>query len=140
MSPITEPVVIVLGGQERHLLLTANGLLVAEKHLDPPGTSLLTGAGALLRKLTVGTVRALLYGALMHETPGKTLAEKQAALPIDEVGDWITFANVNEVSVAVVRCWRVSQGLTPDLTAEELAAAEPAAGEETLPLETSQLG
>src|SRR4051812_1595755 len=98
-NPIAPAVEIEIGGDTRHLLLDFNAIAAAE---SATGKNYLT-IGALSRP-GGADVTALLWGALLHETPELTLRE---------VRSWVSYANIvtitNKVYETINACFPKAQ-------------------------------
>jgi hypothetical protein len=90
LDPTLPNVSLILGGVERHLVFDFNAIVLAEKLT---GVNLLK---AIVADVDATNLRALLWTALVRESPKLTL---------DEVGTWISMRNAGIIRRALVTAW-----------------------------------
>lgn len=106
---IVPVITLSLGGKTRNLKFDFNALAAMEQATGKSFTD-----ATLWTKIGAGSLRTMLWAALLHESPD--LTEK-------EVGTWVSMGNLKEVMDAVSKAMTLS-----------LAEIDPNAGETKLPL------
>ena len=90
LDPTLPDVSLILNGVERHLCYDHNAIAQVEKIT---GLNLLFAAAAAPNATAL---RALLWAALLRETPG---------LSLEEVGSWMTPQNIPTIHAALQATW-----------------------------------
>lgn len=115
---------VVLGGTARTLVYDLNALCRLKKE---QGINILTLADGDTDDPVL--LRALVWGGLVREEPGLT---------VEQVGAWITLANIGVVSAAFAAAFE--RAVTPDSEAGQAALADPPAAPATHGITSSDSG